>query len=72
MFKHVCDFIFRQLNAKGVATETKVTPIITEAEEDKLWDAGVMSVNNPTALLRAVFSIIVKISICGEVWNTAI
>ena len=72
MFKHVCDFIFRRLNAKGTGTETKVTPVITEAKEDKLWDAGVMSLNNPSALVRAIFSIMVRISICGEVWNTAI
>ena len=49
--KHVCDSIFKRLHAKGIGTETKVTPVITEAEEDKLWDAGVMSLNNPTGLL---------------------
>ena len=53
--KHVCDSIFKRLHAKGIGTETKVTPVITEAEEDKLWDAGVMSLDNPTGLLRATF-----------------
>jgi len=40
------------LHAKGIGTEIKVTPVITEIEEDNLWEAGVMSLDNPTGLLR--------------------
>ena len=33
-------------------------------EENKHWECGVLGVNNPTSLLRAVFSVIGKTFAC--------
>lgn len=53
--KNVCDAVFKRLHSKGIGTETKVTPVLSQAEEDKLWESGVLSFDNPVGLLRAVF-----------------
>ena len=53
--KCVCDSIFKRLHTKGIGTEIKVTPVITDTDEDKLWETGVMNLDTPTGLLRAVF-----------------
>ena len=51
----VINTYFRQLRESGVGTETKHTPIITKEEENCLWDQGVIGVETPESLLRAVF-----------------
>lgn len=43
------------MNVKSIGKETKVTPVITKTEKDKLWDAGAMKLDNLTGLLRATF-----------------
>ena len=53
--KNVCDAIFKRLHAKGIGTETKATPALTDMEEAKFWDTGVIGTADPTALLNAVF-----------------
>ena len=53
--KNFCDSIFKRLQAKDIGTETKATPVIIEAKEDKLWHAGVVSLDNPPGLLRPTF-----------------
>ena len=53
--KNVCDAVFKQLHSKGIGTETKVTPALSQTEEDKLWETGVINLDSPTGLLRAVF-----------------
>ena len=57
--KNVCDAVFKQLHSKGIGTETKVTPALSQSE-DKLWDTGVVNLDNPIGLLRAVFSIMAR------------
>ena len=54
--------MFKQLHSKGIGTETKVTPALSQTEEDKLWETGVINLDSPTGLLRAVFFIMVRIS----------
>ena len=44
-----------RLHEKGVGSETKNTPVLTQLEEDKLWESGVLSLNTPIGLLRSVF-----------------
>ena len=53
--KNICDAVFKQLHSKGIGTETKVTPALSQSEEDKLWETGVINLDNPNGLLRAVF-----------------
>ena len=53
--KNVCDSVFRRLHSKGIGTETKATPVLSDNEEAKLWETGVISTANPTGLLHAVF-----------------
>ena len=54
--------MFKQLHSKEIGTETKVTPALSQTEEDKLWETGVINLDNPTGLLRAVFFTMVRIS----------
>ena len=53
--RNVCDSVFKRLHQKGVGSETKNTPVLTQLEEDKLWESGVLDLNTPTGLLRALF-----------------
>ena len=39
--RNVCDSVFKRLHQKGVGSETKSTPVLTQLEEDKLWESGV-------------------------------
>ena len=48
--------MFKQLHSKGIGTETKVTPALSQTEEDKLWETGVINLDSPTGLLRAVLN----------------
>ena len=50
-----CDTVYRELRSQGIGTEVNHTPIINMNEEQKLWDTGVLSVNSPVGLQRAVF-----------------
>ena len=53
--RNVCDSVFKRLHQKGVGSETKSTPVLTQLEEDKLWESGVLNLNTPVGVLRAVF-----------------
>ena len=55
-----CDTVYRELRSQGIGTEVNRTPIFNMDEEQKLWDSGVLSVNNPVGLQRAVFFYIGK------------
>ena len=44
-------------------TGTKITPTLSDTEEGKYWDTGVIGTADPTALLHAVFSTMVKTSV---------
>ena len=54
-FKNVCDSVFKCLHNKGIGTDTKVTPVLSLNEEDVLWKEGIISLDNPTGLLNAMF-----------------
>ena len=58
--KNVCDAVFKRLHRKGVGTEAKVTRMLSEDEENILWEKGVISVVSPIRLLNAVFFIMAK------------
>ena len=53
--KNVCDSIFKRLHHKGIGAETKATAVLSKSDEDTLWDKGVLDLNTPKGLLRAVF-----------------
>ena len=55
LLKNVCDSIYKRLHSKGIAVDTKATPLLSQTEEDILWEKGVLSLDNPTGLLNAVF-----------------
>jgi hypothetical protein len=50
-----CDTVFRQLHQKSVGADVRHTNIFTAEDEEKLWSSGVLSVNHPVNLQRAVF-----------------
>ena len=56
-----CDVIFRTLHEEGIGVERKSTPVVTKANEDKLWETGVLNTSTPTGLQRAVFYYIGKV-----------
>ena len=45
----------KQLHSKRNSLETKVTPVLSQSEEDKLWETGVINLDNLVELLRAGF-----------------
>jgi len=49
------DAIFKQLHRKGIGAETKATPVLSRDNETELWESGVLSMDTPKGLLRAVF-----------------
>ena len=51
----IIDTYFRELRDAGVGAEVKHTSVISKEEENKLWEEGVIGVDTPTSLLRAVF-----------------
>ena len=46
---------FRKLREEGVGAVVKHAAIVTEDEEDTLWKSGVIGVDDPLVLQRAVF-----------------
>ena len=40
------------MHAKGIG---KSTPVLSNHEEDKLWESGVIGLDTPIGLLKAVF-----------------
>ena len=52
---HTMDSVYRKLRADGVGAQKQSTETFTKEEENQLWACGVLGVDNPTSLLRAVF-----------------
>ena len=50
----IIDTDFHELRDAGIGAEVKHTSVISKDEENKLWE-GVIGVDMPTSLLRAVF-----------------
>ena len=57
-----CDTVYRNLRCQGIGAEVRHAPIITPAEEEKLWLTAVLNINNPRSLQRAVFYSRAKLS----------
>ena len=53
--KNVCDAVFKKLHRKGIGTQTKATPVLSQDEESILRKEGVLSLDNPVGLLNVVF-----------------
>ena len=49
------DSLYRKLRASGVGAQKRSTETFTKEEENQLWVCGVLGIDNPTSLLRAVF-----------------
>ena len=47
--------VFQQLHKKGVGAVVKHASVITDQEENHIWQSGIIGDHSPTALLRAVF-----------------
>ena len=57
-FKHLyytCNNYFRELRADGVGSQSRPIEVLTPADEEKLWQMGVLSVVTPKGLVNAVF-----------------
>ena len=39
----------------GIGIETKSTPVLTQLEEDTLWESGVLKLNTPVGLFYIYF-----------------
>ena len=50
-----CENNFRELRADGVGSQSHPTEVLTPADEEKLWQTGILSVESPKGLLSAVF-----------------
>ena len=46
---------FRELCADEVGSQSRPTEVLTPADEEKLWQTGVLSVETPKGLLSAFF-----------------
>ncbi len=49
------DSVYRKLRADGIGAQKRSTEVFTKEDENKLWQCGVLGVQDPTSLLRAVF-----------------
>ena len=49
------DTVSRRLREEGVGASVKHASVISHKEESALWDAGVIGVHSPKALLNAIF-----------------
>lgn len=49
------DNVFRDLRSDGIGSSSKAAEVFTREEENELWSKGILGVNTPKALLRAVF-----------------
>ena len=52
---HTMDSVYKKLRASGVGAQRRPTETFTKEEENKLWECGVLGIDNPISLLRAVF-----------------
>ena len=55
------EVIYRKLHKDGIGASVKHTSIITIEEEKRLWQLGIMSIDNPKGLQRAVIFYIGKL-----------
>ena len=58
---NTCDSEFRSLHDDGIGTERKSAGILTNEDENILWDSGVLSTKTPDGLQKAVFYYVGKV-----------
>ena len=51
--RNICDSVFKRLHQRGIGS-AKSTKVLTQLEENKLWESGVLNLNTPIGLLRSV------------------
>lgn len=56
-----CESVYRSLRKQGVGADVRHTPVVTVAEETKLWDLNILNTTTPKGLLRAVFYYVGKV-----------
>ena len=61
-----CDSVYHSLHCSGVGASIRHTAIISEDEEKKLWEYGILGLDNPKSLQRAVFYFIREAQILGK------
>ena len=47
--------VFQALHKKGVGSLKKHSSEISDEDEEKLWNAGILGDHSPTALVQAIF-----------------
>ena len=52
---HSLDVHFNRLHSNGIGRQVKHAEVISKSDEQRLWESGVMGVNDPKALQNAVF-----------------
>lgn len=55
------DSLFHKLHSEGVGVHVKHAEVITADEEMKLWESGIMGMDNPCSLQNAVFFTVGKV-----------
>jgi hypothetical protein len=55
VLQNICDTHYRKLHASGVGASTQETSVVSQDDEDKLWENGVINLTTPQGLLNAVF-----------------
>ena len=68
-FHHTLDNVLRKLRSDGVGVP-KQAEVFTKEDEESLWLSGILTVDNPKGLLRAVFSSMESSSACKEEKST--
>ena len=43
----ICNVIFQALHNQGIVVKKRVTPVVSQANKDKLWKAGVLNTSTP-------------------------
>ena len=58
---NTCDSEFQSLHEDGIGTERKSAGVLTNKDEDRLWDSGVLNTKTPDGLQKAVFYYLGKV-----------
>ena len=66
VLRNLLDSLYCRLHAQGAGCNAKPTEALTQEDEEKLWDSGVLNQNTPQGLLNCVFYLNVKnFCLCG-------